>query len=166
MKKDTIGDPLSRVDGRLKVTGGATYSGEYKLPGLTYGVLVPATITSGTVTDVDIKAAMRAPGVIAVLTPFNSPKVPGYQPEAEKPIKGLKLFNDNKVYFNGHPIALVVADTFERATHAATLLKATYQKAAFETDFHKNLEKAVAPQNNKDYTRGQADAYKNAPVKI
>jgi xanthine dehydrogenase YagR molybdenum-binding subunit len=166
MKKDTIGDPLSRVDGRLKVTGGATYSGEYQVPGLTYGVLVPATITSGIVTDVDIKAAMRAPGVIAVLTPFNAPKVPGYQPEAEKPVKGLKLFNDNKVYFNGHPIALVVADTFERATHAATLVKATYQKAPFETDFHKNLEKAVAPQNNKDYTRGQADAYKNAPVKI
>jgi xanthine dehydrogenase YagR molybdenum-binding subunit len=166
MKKDTIGDPLSRVDGWLKVTGGATYSGEYKLPGLTYGVLVPATITSGSVTVVDTKVAMRAPGVIAVLTPFNAPKVPGFQPDAEKPVKGLKLFNDNRVYFNGQPIALVLADTFERATHAAALVKATYQKEAFETDFHKNLERGIAPKNNKDYVRGEADAYKNAPVKI
>jgi xanthine dehydrogenase YagR molybdenum-binding subunit len=77
MKNDRIGDPLDRVDGRLKVTGGAKYSGEYKLPGLTYGVLVPATIASGTVTAMDIKAAQRAPGVLAVITPFNAPKGPG-----------------------------------------------------------------------------------------
>src|SRR3981189_859883 len=116
MKKDVIGNALSRVDGRLKVTGGAKYSGENKGPGLTYGVLVPATITNGTVTAIDTKAALRAPGVLAVITPFNAPKVPGYQPDAAKPVKGLKLFNDNQVYFNGQPIALVVAETFERAT--------------------------------------------------
>ena len=99
MKKDTIGDPLNRVDGRLKVTGGAKYSGEYKLPGLVYGVLVPATIASGTVTAMDTKAAQRAPGVLAVITPFNAPKVPGFQPGASgaaKPVKGLKLFNDDQ----------------------------------------------------------------------
>ncbi|MFA6085038.1 xanthine dehydrogenase family protein molybdopterin-binding subunit [Mucilaginibacter sp.] len=168
MKKDTIGDSLSRVDGRLKVTGGATYSGEYHVNNLTYGVLVPATITSGTVTAIDTKAALRAPGVITVITPFNAPKVPGYQPNAAKPVKGLKLFNDNKVYFNGQPIALVVAETFERATFAASLIKATYQPEKFETNFHKNIDKGVSPANptHKDYVRGEADAYKNAPVKV
>jgi xanthine dehydrogenase YagR molybdenum-binding subunit len=166
MKKETIGDSLRRVDGRLKVTGGAKYSGEYEVPGLTYGVLVPATITSGTVTAIDNKAALRAPGVLAVITPFNAIKVPGYQPEAPTRIKGLKLFNDTQVYFNGQPIALVVADTFERATHAAGLVKATYQSQPHETNFHKNIEKGVSPQNNKDYVRGDINAYKNAPVKI
>jgi xanthine dehydrogenase YagR molybdenum-binding subunit len=166
MKKETIGDSLRRVDGRLKVTGGAKYSGEYEVPGLTYGVLVPATITSGTVTAIDSKAALRAPGVLAVITPFNAIKVPGYQPEAPTRIKGLKLFNDTQVYFNGQPIALVVADTFERATHAAGLVKATYQSQPHETNFHKNIEKGVSPQNNKDYVRGDVNAYKNAPVKI
>lgn len=168
MKKDMIGDPMSRVDGRLKVTGGATYSGEYKVAGLTYGVLVPATITAGTITAIDTKAAERAPGVLKVITSFNALKLPGYQENAEKPVKGLKLFNDNKVYFNGQPVALVVADTFERATYAATLVKATYQTAPFETDFHKNLDKSIVPQGGryKDYVRGEADAYKNAPVKI
>jgi xanthine dehydrogenase YagR molybdenum-binding subunit len=168
MKKDAMGDSLSRVDGRLKVTGGAKYSGEYKLPGLTYGVLVPATITNGTVTAMDIKAAQRAPGVIAVITPFNAPKVPGYQPGVAKPIKGLKLFNDTQIHFNGQPIALVVAESFERATFAAGLVKATYQTQPFETNFHKNIEKGVVPGGGKykDYVRGEADAYKNAPVKI
>lgn len=168
MTKDAIGDPLSRVDGRLKVTGGAKYSGEYKVSGLAYGVLVPATITSGTLTSIDAKAAERAPGVLAVITPFNAPKVPGYQPDAPKPFKGLKLFNDNEVYFNGHPIALVVAETFEKATHAASLVKATYRQRPFETDFHKNRDKAVTPQGGKykDYLRGEANAYKNAPVQL
>ena len=163
-----IGDPLSRVDGRLKVTGGATYSGEYKVAGLTYGVLVPATITSGLITAMDTKAAERAPGVIAVITHFNAMKLPGFQPDAQKPVKGLKLFNDNKIYFNGQPMALVVAETFERATYAATLVKATYQMLPFETDFDKNINKGVVPQggNYKDYVRGEADAYKKAPVKV
>ncbi|MDB5062291.1 MAG: Aldehyde oxidase and xanthine dehydrogenase molybdopterin binding, partial [Mucilaginibacter sp.] len=89
-----------------------------------------------------------------------------YQPEAPTRIKGLKLFNDTQVYFNGQPIALVVADTFERATHAAGLVKATYQSQTHETNFHKNIEKGVSPQNNKDYVRGDVNAYKNAPVKI
>lgn len=166
MKKDVIGDPLSRIDGRLKVTGGAKYSGEYKVQGLTYGVLVPATIPSGTISAMDTKAAEKLPGILAVITPFNAPKIAAFQPDAPRPIKGLKLFNDNKVYFNGQPIALVVAETFEKATYAASLVKVTYQKEAFETDFHKNLDKGVVPQNGnyKDYVRGEVNAYKNAPV--
>ncbi|MDP4149897.1 MAG: xanthine dehydrogenase family protein molybdopterin-binding subunit [Bacteroidota bacterium] len=168
MKKDKIGDPLSRIDGRLKVTGGAKYSGEYKLPGLTYGVLVSATIPCGTVSSMDIQAAGKAPGVLAVITPFNAPKVPGYQPGAARPVRGLKLFNDDKVYFNGQPIALVVAETFERATYAASLVKATYKAEPFETDFHKNFDKGVIPNEGryKDYVRGEADAYKKAPVVV
>jgi len=166
MNKDTLGTPLNRVDGRLKVTGGAKYSGEYKVPDLTYGVLVPATITNGSVTAIDTRAAERAPGVLAVITPFNAPKVPGYQSDAPKPMKGLKLFNDTLVHFNGQPIALVVAETFEKATYAARLVKATYQQQPFETNFQKNIDKGVVPNEGryKDYVRGQEDAYKTAPV--
>ncbi|HEV2479732.1 MAG TPA: xanthine dehydrogenase family protein molybdopterin-binding subunit [Puia sp.] len=166
MNKIVLGEALNRVDGRLKVTGGAKYSGEYKQPGLTYSVLVPATITSGTVTAMDTRAAERAPGVVAVITVFNAPKVPGFQPGAAKPVRGLKLFNDNKVYFNGQPIALVIAETFERATYAAGLVKASYNETAFETNFAKNLDAGVVPNNGqyKDYVRGLADAYKTAPV--
>ena len=168
MKKDTIGDPMNRVDGRLKVTGGAKYNGEFKFPGLTYGVLVPAIITSGTITTINTKAALGAPGVVAVITPFNAPKVPGFQSDAERPVKGLKLFNDDQVYFNGQPIALVIGETFERATYAAALITATYDPKPFETDFHKNIDKGVVPQNGryKDYVRGEVNAYRSAPVVV
>ncbi|HTJ12655.1 MAG TPA: xanthine dehydrogenase family protein molybdopterin-binding subunit [Dinghuibacter sp.] len=168
MKKSQIGDPLDRVDGRLKVTGGAKYSGEWKLPDLAYGVLVPATIAGGSVTAIDARAAQRAPGVLAVITPFNFPGVPGFKTDAPQPVRGLKLFNDNIVHFNGQPIALVIADTFERATYAASLVRAAYQKESFDTDFHASIDKGVVPQGGryKDYVRGQADAYKGAPVVV
>src|SRR4051812_46333930 len=111
-------DGMSRIDGRLKVTGAAKYAAEYTVEGLTYGVLVGSTITNGTITAMDTKAAEHAPGVLAVITHLNSPKVPGFQPDPSKPApkKGpLKIFDDNKIVFNGQPIALVIADTYERA---------------------------------------------------
>jgi xanthine dehydrogenase YagR molybdenum-binding subunit len=168
MDKSLIGDPLSRVDGRLKVTGGAKYSGEWDLPGLAYGVLVSATITNGSIVSMDVKAAERAPGVLAVITPFNSPGAPGFKADAAQPVRGLKLFNDKLIHFNGQPIALVIAESFEKATYAASLVKATYQKDAFETDVARNRDKEVVPQGGKykDYVRGEADAYKKAPVVI
>jgi xanthine dehydrogenase YagR molybdenum-binding subunit len=75
-----IGAPMSRVDGRLKVTGAATYSAEYELPGISYAVLVGSTITKGRLTSIDTKAAERAPGVLAVITHLNAPPLPGAKP--------------------------------------------------------------------------------------
>src|SRR5689334_19735678 len=111
-----IGD-IDRVDGKAKVTGSAKYSAEYDLPGLVYGVLVSSTITKGSITAIDTKNAERAPGVLAVITHLNAPKVPGYdvgQDPAKPPTnnRGLRIFSNNKIYFNGQPIALVIADTF------------------------------------------------------
>ncbi|QKG51291.1 hypothetical protein [Hymenobacter sp. BRD67] len=80
-----IGSSMSRVDGHLKVTGGARYSAEYELPGMTYGVLVGSTIAKGRITSLDTKAAERAPGVLAVLTHLNAPKVPGFKPAGKDP---------------------------------------------------------------------------------
>ena len=68
---DIIGAPVDRTDGRLKVTGGARYSAEIALPGLTHGVLITSTIADGTVASMDTAAAEKAPGVLAVFTPFN-----------------------------------------------------------------------------------------------
>lgn len=168
MKKTHIGDAVDRVDGRLKVTGGASYSGEYRLPGLCYGVLVPAAVTSGTVTAIDTRAAGRSPGVIGIVTPFNAIRLPGYESAAENPVKGLKLFNDTKIHFHGQPIALVVADSFERATVAAGLVRATYAEAPFETSFSEGMAAAKPPKSasQKDYQRGAVDAYRGAEVSV
>lgn len=160
---------MSRIDGRLKVTGAAKYSAEYTPAGLTYGVLVGSTITKGSITSIDIKAAGSAPGVLAVITHLNAPKVPGDQPESGKPARpkgAFKVFYDDKIYFNGQPIALVIADTFERALFGAGLVKAQYNVDKHSTSLPDNINKGFAPHGDGTYKRGTEDAWKSAPFKL
>jgi xanthine dehydrogenase YagR molybdenum-binding subunit len=175
-----ISDPLSRVDGRMKVTGAAKYSAEFVLPEMKYAVLVSSSIAKGRITSIDSKAAEKAPGVMLVVSHLNALKAPGYPADNEHPTEPptggvpLKVFNSDKVVFNGQPVAMVIADTFERATYGASLVEIQYAKEEHTTDFEKNLDKAILPasaqKNPKsplaDYDRGQVDGYKLAPVKL
>ena len=158
-------DENDRVDGVAKVTGKATYFAEYQVPGLTYGVLVTSTITKGKITNIDTKAAKNAPGVLDVLSHLNKPAAAGYEASGGSP---MKIFYTDQIFFNGQPIAMVVADTFERATYAATLVKVSYEKAPFNTDFKKSITDATAKklQGQAPYVRGIADAYKTADVQV
>lgn len=173
-------EPLYRVDSKLKVTGAARYSAEYHLPGLVYAVLVTSTIAKGSIRSIDSKAAGNAPGVLAVISHVNAIRPPGFPADNEHPTEPstggqpLRAFYNNKIYFNGQPVAVVVADTFERATYAASLVKISYTKENHQTDFHSNTDKAVLPASAKknpksplaDYDRGEVDGYKKAPVKL
>lgn len=175
-----IGAPMNRVDGHQKVTGAAKYSAEYELPGITYAVLVGSTITKGRITSIDTKAAERAPGVLAVITHFNSPKVPGFDTAGKDPSQPatvggpLKIFKDDKIRFNDQPIALVVANTWEQARFAGRLVKAQYAQEKHETNLEANASQAFLPTSAKknpkspmaDYQRGQVDAYKTGAVKL
>jgi len=175
-----ISEPLSRVDGRMKVTGAAKYSAEFILPDMTYAVLVSSTVTKGRITSIDSKAASNAPGVLAVVSHQNAIRPPGYPADNEHPTEPStvgqphRVFYNDKVVFNGQPVAMVIADTFERARYAASLIKIQYAKEEHTTDFEKNLDKAVLPASAKknpksplaDYDRGQVDGYKLAPVKL
>ena len=71
----SIGKPLDRVDGRLKVTGGARYATENKLDRVTYAALVDSTIPAGTIKSIDDSRAKKAPGVLAVISHLNAPKL-------------------------------------------------------------------------------------------
>lgn len=160
---------MSRIDGRLKVTGAAKYSAEYAIPGLTYGVLVGSTISKGRVTVIDIKKASGAPGVLAVITHLNTPKIPGYYPEPGKTVspKGpLKVFFSDQILFSGQPVAIVIADTYERALFAASLVKPHYQKEKHLTSLTDNKSKAFIPKDNGEYKRGNVGAWQSAPVKV
>ena len=157
---------LSRVDGRLKVTGRAKYSAEYKVKDLVYGVLIGSTITKGTIKSIDTKKAEAAPGVLSVLTCFNAPKIPGYQTDTPSPKGPLKIFYNDQIYFNGQPIALVVADTFERALFAASRVSAVYESGPHQTNLKDNISTAVAPGRGKDFVKGVEDTWNTAPVKI
>lgn len=158
---------ITRVDGRLKVTGAVKYAAEYNFPGLVYGVLVSSTIPKGEISGIDSKAAESAPGVLTVISHLNAPKVSGYdrKPTAYDP--NIRTFSDSKIYFTGQPVALVVANSFERAKHAASLVKVSYKKETFQTDFNVNLQDNYKPMGDgSDYLRGEASAYRNAAVKI
>ena len=120
-----VGDPRDRVDGRAKVTGGAKYAAENNLPGIVHAVVVPPPLPSGTITSIDATEAKKAPGVLAVhLAPecaeVESTAAAG--PDGQLPIAEPHLipFSDNSVHYVGQQIAVVVADTIEQATHAAS----------------------------------------------
>ena len=123
-----IGRPVPRVDGTAKVTGAARYTAEIPLPGLVHAALVGATIHSGRVLDVELPAGDAAEGVLAVLTHHNLDKIVG-QPQllpslAGAPAPGESFFpmQDDLVHYAGQPVAVVVADSHERAQYAASQL--------------------------------------------
>jgi len=144
-----------RVDALQKVIGKATFSAEHQLPNMAYAVYVCSTIAKGTIKTMTIANAKYAPGVIDVIYYGNTMEVPGFSTtDKDKEWPGLKIFNDNKVHSNGQPIAMVVANTLERAVHAASLVKVAYVKENFTTDFdkaRKDEAKLVKPIN---YKRG------------
>jgi len=79
-----IGDPLNRLDGRLKVTGAARYSAEWPHDRLAYGVVVQSTIPRGEIASIDTAEASAAPGVLAVLTAENAPRITSIKIDQEK----------------------------------------------------------------------------------
>jgi len=161
---------LDRVDGRAKVTGAATYSAEYKTPGVAYACLVGSTVARGRIKSIDTKKAEWAPGVLAVITHLNVAKPAGYQKEKNPSNLGqpLQILKDDTIKFYDQPIAIVVADTFERMRYAAGLIKTEYVKEAHETNLHAAMDKGKMPKGDrfKDYTRGIENDYKNAEVSI
>lgn len=172
-------ESLDRVDGPEKVAGTATYSAEYRFKNLAHAVLVTSTIAKGEITSMETRKAERAPGVLTVLTHLNAPEIPG-NPKAVQPAgraavgTAFRLFHDRYIYFDGQPVALVVAETAEKAKYAASLIQVTYQTEKHATDFEANSRHAALPvniqrsQNSpfKDYERGNPGAVVQAEVKI
>jgi xanthine dehydrogenase YagR molybdenum-binding subunit len=160
----SIGAPLDRVDGPLKVCGQAHYTGDLALPRMAHAVLVTSTIASGRVAQIDAKAAERAPGVVAVLTRANAMKLPQDGKAAAKPPEGrvLSLLQDDQVAYSNQPIAVVVAETIEQANGAAALVRVAYERAPAKVDFEAERSNAYAPDKLNgaptDTTRGDIEA--------
>src|SRR6202050_4330549 len=111
-----VGKPIDRVDGRLKVTGGARYAYEIQQQNVLYGFAVEASIGKGTIRSIDTRAAEKAPGVVLVLTHRNAPaQGTGNHREAHPVLTG------PQVTYYGQPVAFVVAESFEQARAAAFL---------------------------------------------
>ncbi|WP_030257216.1 xanthine dehydrogenase family protein molybdopterin-binding subunit [Streptomyces violens] len=162
-----VGAPLSRVDGRLKVTGKAKYAAEHNVDGAVHAVIVDATIGRGRITSIDTRAALAQPGVLRVISHRNAPKLP-YRDNAmsnksnNPPGRRLRVFQDDRVLFHGQPVAVVIATTLEAAQHGASLVKVHYDAAPPSTE----LTKAKADKPTK-YARGDAEAgLRNAAVRM
>jgi len=145
-----VGKPVSRVDGRAKVTGAAPYAGEISEEGLLYGVVVSSTVAKGHIRGMDLHAALAMPGVVEIFTHENRPKLARFDRSYRDLIgpagSPLRPLHDDKVHHSGQPVALVVAETFEAARAAASLVSVTYEEEPHQTNLRGNLHAARDPQ--------------------
>ncbi|SHJ94637.1 xanthine dehydrogenase YagR molybdenum-binding subunit [Roseomonas rosea] len=176
MYETHVGSPRSRVDGKLKVTGAARYAAEYTAPDLAQGYVVNSAIAKGRITSIDISAAMAVPGVIQVFTHQNRPRTAwrskAYQDEVAPPGTPFRPLYDEKILYSGQPIALVVAEDFEIARYAASLVRVTYEAEGHQTDLEKVRMQAYKPPKTRSGMapapdRGDAEAgFGASPVRV
>ena len=134
-----IGAAVSRVDGPLKVKGAARFAAEVSMEGMVYAALAYSTVPRGRIATLDTSAAEAAAGVVLVMTHRNAPRMeplPFFM-EQEKAAAGdnLPIMQDDKVHWNGQPIAVVLAETQEQADHAKSLIRAAYEAEPAVTAF-------------------------------
>ncbi|MEO7715232.1 MAG: xanthine dehydrogenase family protein molybdopterin-binding subunit [Capsulimonas sp.] len=168
-----VGKPMDRVDGRLKVTGGAKYAAEFPLPNLAHAVMITSTIAKGRVAKMDTSAADAAPGVIKVLTPMNAPRLPNdpsYSPggaSGRPQDRKLSVLQNSAVYYTNEPIGLVIAETLEQAMHAAALVQVEYKEEKPALNMGREKKNAYKPKaanqeptdtHRGDIASGQRDA--------
>nr|WP_271816231.1 xanthine dehydrogenase family protein molybdopterin-binding subunit [Cupriavidus sp. P-10] len=172
-----IGTPVSRVDGVAKVTGQARYAAEHPAQDLLYGVVVSGTIARGRIAALDVSRALEVPGVVEVLSHLNRPRMRTldlfYKDMTAPAGSPFKPFLDDRIFYSGQPVALVLAASFELARYAASLVHVSYEAQAHETNLMSNLERAHEPAKFKvgfsapPKPKGDADAaFAAAPVKI
>ena len=163
MNKELKQAAKGRVEGVAKVTGKATYSAEYALEGMLHGVFVGSTITKGKITALHTEDALAIPGVVEVFSVFNPPPIAGFAtPEKAKEIwVSHPVFYTDEIQYNDQYIALVIAETLEDATYAASLIGAEYEEDKnFTVNFDAEFEQAKA--NLSGDVRGSEENWNNA----
>jgi len=145
------GTALSRVDGRLKVSGAARYPAEFAPPNVAHAYAVTSNIAHGTITEIDSTDAKKAPGVLAVITHLNALKL--NEPSNDKEKGGIRIeqrqpLSDATIHYGGQYVAVVVAETFEQARDAAALLKISYHGESFALKKEDVPETAKLPNKN------------------
>ena len=138
-----MGQPVTRVDGRLKVTGAARYAADNLIPDLVYATLVGATVARGTVERVNAEVAQRDRNVLRVIADFGGVKLP---------------YNPRDVASFGQPVAIVVASTIEAAIHGASSVEVRHGPGPQPlTDVDSPQAVRQEGTSVRDYSRGNAD---------
>jgi xanthine dehydrogenase YagR molybdenum-binding subunit len=149
-----IGTATSRVDGVAKVTGAAKYAADHNVPGLAHGSVVCSTIAKGRIMRLDTSAARSVKGVLDVLTHENRPPMAdnddAYKDDMAPSGRPFRPLYDDRILFNGQPVALVVAETSEIARFGASLVRVEYDREPHVTDIYRQRDQAVPPPPAKD----------------
>jgi xanthine dehydrogenase YagR molybdenum-binding subunit len=169
-----LGKPTSRIDGRAKVTGAAKYAAEYHVPGLAHGFVVSSAIAKGRIARIHTADALAVAGVLDVFTHQHRPKLASsdekYTDEVAPPGSPFRPLYDDRILFSGQPVALVVAEEFEIARFAASLVRVEYEREAHVTDFEAQRKRATLSKQDRttpSSTRGDpAKALDQAAVRI
>lgn len=172
-----IGMPVSRVDGRAKVSGEARYAAEHQAEDLAYGIVVNSTIAKGRIVWFELDEAMAVPGVLDILTHENRPKMRSrdvaYKDMTSPAGAPFKPLYDASILYSGQPVALVIAETFEAARYAASLVRVEYAIEQHDTNLMANLNRSHKPSRLKagfsppPGEKGDAEAaFRSAPVRI
>jgi xanthine dehydrogenase YagR molybdenum-binding subunit len=171
----TIGTPVSRVDGYLKVTGGAKYASDVVLEDMAYAVLATSTVARGRITGIEADEIAALPGVLAVITHENAPRlrknlIPQIGTGRWSLGKDFRPLQDDHIRFAGQPVAMIVAESYEQATDAAARLRVSYEEEPSETDLAQTIDDAfpATPRLGKpEYARGDAaGALATAAVRV
>jgi xanthine dehydrogenase YagR molybdenum-binding subunit len=167
MSTNTIGKPVSRVEGSAKVTGQAIYAAEFNVPNLAYGFVVSSPVAKGRIKTIDRTAAMAVPGVLEIFAHDNRPEVAtspdAYRDETAPPGNPFRPLFDDRILFAGQPVAVVVAEEFEIARYACTLLAIDYEAEEAITDLDSQRDRAFSPKEKRmegwdPEARGDVDA--------
>jgi xanthine dehydrogenase YagR molybdenum-binding subunit len=151
--QDYVGQPLDRVDGEAKVQGEARFSAEFRVENLAYAVPVYSTIAKGTILRIDSGPAEQAPGVLAVMTYQNIPRMKAppivdfHNIGKGFALSDLPIMQNAEVHWDGEPVAIVVAETLEKAEHAASLVSVEYDVGVPEVSFEAGKTRAFVPKD-------------------
>ena len=129
--KPVTGQPINRVDGRPKVMGEAHYAAEFPLDNIAHAVIIQSAIAKGRIQNIDVSAVENAPGVLTVITHHNAPRLNEIRPDSGvmgKPGEKKLPLQSDEVDYDGQHIGVVVAETFEQAKYAASLVRVTYEE--------------------------------------
>ena len=154
-----LGAPRSRGDGKVKVTGEARYAVEHQPENPLYGVVIQSTVASGRISRMSTEKAQQSSGVLAVYTHLNTLKInkPTAIADGGAAQTTYTPIQDDVIVHNGQNIGLVVAETFEQATYAASLVEIEYETSPaliFATD--EGVE--PKPVSKQDIDMGDAQA--------
>jgi CO/xanthine dehydrogenase Mo-binding subunit len=153
-----IGRWVRREDGESKITGRATYAGDLGIPGLAHTRLVLSPYPHARIVRIDADEARRLPGVLGVFTAEDLPLV---EPE------GLTRSRDplarDRTFFEGQPVAAVVAESEAAAEDAVNLVFVEYEELEAAVDPERTLgdERELVHGREALGIREDADAHTN-----